>query len=128
MKKAYPITIQKESDFFVVYIPDFDVNTQGESLAEAIEMARDAIGMAGCYYEDEKREIPEPTAPNAIKLTDGELLSIVDVDLDEYRRKHANRTVRKNLTIPYWLNEEAEKAHINFSAVLQSALLAQLRT
>lgn len=127
MKNAYAITIKKESDFFVVYIPDFEINTQGETLAEAIEMARDAIGMAGCYYEDEKREIPVPSEPSSIKLADGELLSIVDVDLGEYRKKHENRTVRKNLTIPYWLNEEAEKANINFSAVLQNALIAQLR-
>ena len=55
MKQAYPVIITKDKDFFVASIPDFETGTQGESLAEAIEMARDAIGMCGCYMQDEKR-------------------------------------------------------------------------
>ena len=49
MKQAYPIIITKDADFYVVSIPDFQIGTQGETLAEAMEMARDAIGMCGCY-------------------------------------------------------------------------------
>ena len=51
---------------------------------------------------------------------------MVDVDFDEYRKKHEMRTVRKNVTIPSWLNEEAESANINFSALLQKAIKAEL--
>ncbi|MCK9217987.1 MAG: HicB family protein, partial [Firmicutes bacterium] len=54
------------------------------------------------------------------------IYTLVDIDFDEYRRKHDNRSVRKNCTIPSWLNEEAIKAEINFSKVLQEALLNQL--
>ena len=56
MKNAYPIKIQQSGEFYVVYIPDFDANTQGTTIAEAMEMARDAIGMLGCYLQDEKRQ------------------------------------------------------------------------
>lgn len=55
VKQAYPIIITKNADFYVVSIPDFQIGTQGETLAEAMEMARDAIGMCGCYMQDEKK-------------------------------------------------------------------------
>lgn len=126
MKQAYPIVITKVEQFFAVYVPSLEINTQGGDIAEAMEMARDAIGMYGCYKEDEKQDIPLPSSLESISVRDGEILTLVDVDFTEYRRKHEMRTVRKNLTIPSWLNEEAEKAGINFSAILQAALKNEL--
>lgn len=126
MKQAYPITILRTSDFFVVYIPDFDINTQGETVAEAMEMARDAIGMCGCYKQDKGEKIPAPSDVSSIKQSLNEIVTLVDVDFDEYRRKHEMRTVRKNVSLPSWLNEEAERANVNFSAVLQNALKTEL--
>jgi hypothetical protein len=126
MKQAYPVIITKDKDFFVASIPDFETGTQGESLAEAIEMARDAIGMCGCYMQDEKKEIPIPTDIGNVTKEASDILTLVDVDFDEYRKKHEMRTVRKNVTIPSWLNEEAESANINFSALLQKAIKAEL--
>ena len=126
MKQAYPVIITKDKDFFVASIPDFETGTQGESLAEAIEMARDAIGMCGCYMQDEKKDIPIPTDIGNVTKEASDILTLVDVDFDEYRKKHEMRTVRKNVTIPSWLNEEAESANINFSALLQKALKAEL--
>lgn len=126
MKQAYPVIITKDKDFFVASIPDFETGTQGESLAEAIEMARDAIGMCGCYMQDEKRDIPIPTDIGNVTKEASDILTLVDVDFDEYRKKHEMRTVRKNVTIPSWLNEEAESANINFSALLQKAIKAEL--
>ncbi len=123
MKNAYPITITKDGNFYVVYIPDFDINTQGETIAEAMGMARDAIGICGCTLEDEKREIPAPSDMEAYK---GDIVTLVDVDFKEYRRKNEMRTVRKNVTIPSWLNEEAERAGINFSALLTAAIQSEL--
>ena len=127
MKKAYPIVVTQDDEFFVVFVPDFELNTQGESIAEAMEMARDVIGMAGCYKQDEGQTIPEPSNLDDVKTDGASLITLVDVDFKEYRRKHDNRTVRKNLTIPSWLNEEAEEADLNFSAVLQKALKNELR-
>lgn len=126
MKQAYPITIQRDGDFFVVYVPDFEINTQGKTIAEAMEMARDAIGICGCYKQDQKQGIPAPSGIDSIDRGKNEILTLVDVDFDEYRRKHEMRTVRKNVSLPSWLNEEAERANINFSAVLQNALKAEL--
>lgn len=126
MKQAYPVIITKDKDFFVASIPDFEMGTQGESLAEAIEMARDAIGMCGCYMQDEKKDIPIPTDIGNVTKEASDILTLVDVDFDEYRKKHEMRTVRKNVTIPSWLNEEAESANINFSALLQKAIKAEL--
>ena len=126
MKQAYPIIITKDTDFYVVSIPDFEIGTQGETLAEAMEMARDAIGMSGCYLQDEKRAIPLPSDIETVSKSESDIVTLVDVDFDEYRRKHEMRTVRKNVSIPSWLNEEAESANINFSAVLQKALKSEL--
>ena len=126
MKQAYPVIITKDKDFFVASIPDFETGTQGESLAEAIEMARDAIGMCGCYMQDAKKDIPIPTDIGNVTKEASDILTLVDVDFDEYRKKHEMRTVRKNVTIPSWLNEEAESANINFSALLQKAIKAEL--
>lgn len=126
MKQAYPVIITKDKDFFVASIPDFETGTQGESLAEAIEMARDAIGMCGCYMQDKKKDIPIPTDIGNVTKEASDILTLVDVDFDEYRKKHEMRTVRKNVTIPSWLNEEAESANINFSALLQKAIKAEL--
>ena len=126
MKQAYPVIITKDKDFFVASIPDFETGTQGESLAEAIEMARDAIGMCGCYMQDEKKDIPIPTDIGNVTKEASDILTLVDVDFDEFRKKHEMRTVRKNVTIPSWLNEEAESANINFSALLQKAIKAEL--
>ncbi len=111
---------------FTVYIPDFDINTQGDDLTEAIEMARDAIGLMGIDMEDEGKPLPIPSLLERVKVRDGEILSLVDVDFEEYRRRHELRSVKKNCTIPGWLCYEAEKANINFSHALQNALKREL--
>ena len=126
MKNVYPIIIEKDVDLYLVYIPDFEVNTEGHTVADAIEMARDAIGLLGISYYEEKRALPVPTALDAVTPPAGAIVTLVDVDFDAYRRKHERRTVRKNVSIPSWLNEAAESADINFSALLQNALKNEL--
>ncbi len=127
MKRAYPIILTQGQAGIVVYIPDFHINTQGADLATAIEMARDAIGTVGVDMEDEKEALPNPSEISAIASSKiGDIISLVDVDFSEYRKKQDMRAVKKNCTIPSWLNFEAEKAGINFSAVLQAALKKEL--
>lgn len=126
MKKTYPIVLIPEDTGFTVYIPDFDINTQGDDLTEAIEMARDAIGIMGIDMEDDGKTIPAATATSSVKHATGEIVSLVDVDFSEYRRKNETRVVKKNCTVPSWLCYEAEKANINFSQVLQAALKREL--
>lgn len=123
---AYPVVlldIGKEG--YAVRIPDFDQFTEGKDLADAIYMARDAIGMMGVYYEDMGRVIPVPGSVS-ITLENGEFITYVDIDFTDYRIKHEHRFVKKNCTIPYYLERAAEKQGINFSRVLSEALAERL--
>ena len=121
---AYPISITKEGNDYIVYIPDFDINTSGNSLAEAMFMARDAIGIMGLQLEDEGKDLPEPGSVSCKEK--GDIETFVDIDFSDYRKKHDNRMVKKNCTIPYYLKVEAEKRGINFSRLLQEALLQKI--
>lgn len=128
MKNSYPIILTPDGDGYVVYIPDFDINTQGYSLTEAIEMARDAIGLVGIDMEDDGKTLPKPSRLRDVTGENADdVVTLVDVDFAEYRRKNDNRTVRRNVTLPSWLDYEAEKSGINVSAVLQKALKQELR-
>lgn len=126
MKTAYPVVISKENDgLYYVEIPDFDIATQGISVADAMEMARDAIGLMGISLMDEQKEIPQPHM-KAIAASSEDIVTLVDVNFIEYRKKVDNKAVKKNCTIPYWLSVEAEKAGINYSKVLQEAIIKVL--
>ena len=126
MKNSYPILLTPEKKGYTVFIPDFEINTQGNSLTEAIEMARDAIGLMGIDMEDDGKPLPAASHTKDISPADGEIVSLVDVDFAEYRRRNELRVVKKNCTVPSWLCYEAEKANLNFSAVLQRALKQEL--
>ena len=128
MKAAYPIVITRGEKYFVVYVPDFEINTQGTDIADAMEMARDAIGITGIDMEDEKETIPEPSELSSVQAPDHNgIITLIDVDFAEYRRKNDRKTVRRNVSLPSWLNAEAEKAGINVSALLQGALKQELK-
>lgn len=127
MKGVYPVFITEGNKNYLVRIPDFDIDTQGEDLAEAIEMARDAIGLMGIELEDEGKEMP---MPDSIKENDkykDAIKTLVDVDFDEYRRQQDMRLVKRNCTIPYNLSMAADKAGLNVSMVLRNALTEQLK-
>ncbi|MEG2381457.1 MAG: type II toxin-antitoxin system HicB family antitoxin [Oscillospiraceae bacterium] len=127
MKAAYPIVLTQGESFVVVQIPDFNIGTQGVDFADAMYMARDAIGLMGMDMEDDKETIPKPSAMTSVPHNKDDIVTFVDVDFAEYRRKHEMRMVKKNCTIPSWLNEKAEEQGVNFSNVLQSALKKQLK-
>ncbi len=137
MKQVYPTFILNTNDgsehSFLVCVPDMEIFTEGDTFADAIEMARDAIGLAGISMEDNKEELPVPSEQSAaikkvkqdtedIDFSQG-ILTYVDVDFSEYRKKVDTKTVRRNVALPSWLNYEAEHAGINVSRVLQEALM-----
>ena len=137
MKQVYPTFIVNTNDGsehpFLVCVPDMEIFTEGDTFADAIEMARDAIGVAGISMEDNKEELPTPSDQLAaieqvkqdtgvIDFSEG-ILTYVDVDFLEYRKKVDTKTVRRNVALPSWLNYEAEHAGINVSRVLQEALM-----
>ena len=125
MIKVYPVILTKTEEGYVVNVPDFDVDTQGKDMGEAIYMARDVIGLMGIDKEDDGIEVPEPNSVS-YTLEKDDIVTYVDVDFVAYRKKHDNRMVKKNCTIPYYLNVEAERQGINFSRVLQDALSEKL--
>ena len=127
MKNSYPIVLTPDKVGYVVFIPDLNINTEGDTLTEAIEMARDAIGLMGIDMEDDKKELPAPSEMNSVtKETESDIVTLVDVDFAEYRRQNDMRTVRRNVTLPSWLDFEAEKSGVNVSAILQRALKQEL--
>ncbi|HNX28751.1 MAG TPA: type II toxin-antitoxin system HicB family antitoxin [Syntrophomonadaceae bacterium] len=126
MKVAYPVILTPVKGMYAATVPDLGISTQGTDIAEAMYMARDAIGMWICYEQDEGRDIPAPGNISEVETRPGENKTLVDIDIEEYRKAHDNRTIRKNLTLPSWLNERAENAGINFSQTLQKALKKQL--
>lgn len=137
MKQVYPTFILNKNDDsehpFLVCVPDMEIFTEGDTFADAIEMARDAIGLTGISLEDNKEELPAPsdqtTAIAKVKQDTEDIdfsqgiLTYVDVDFSEYRKKVDTKTVRRNVALPSWLNYEAEHAGINVSRVLQEALM-----
>lgn len=126
MKEIYPIVlIPEEKGGYTVNIPDLQIGTQGETVAECIEMARDAIGLLGICKQDAGQEIPK-AAKLFIDHAENELVTLVDVDFDAYRRANDMRSVRRNVTLPNYLNELGEKAGLNFSQVLQDGLRQRL--
>ncbi len=126
MKTVFPVIFTKLDNGYMAYVPDMEINTQGDTFAEAIEMARDAIGIMGIDMEDDKKNIPMPSDPALLQYEPSSILSFVDIDFTEYRRANESRTVRRNVSLPSWLNVEAEKAGLNVSAVLQNALKQEL--
>lgn len=126
MKQVYPVILHPEAEGgFSVSVPDLNIGTQGETVAECIDMARDAIGLWGICEQDAGRAIPEPSVLSP-PHEEGELVTLVDIDFDAYRRAHDMRTIRKNVTIPSYLNDLAERAGVNFSQVLQDGLKQRL--
>ena len=126
MKQVYPIILTPEQEGgYSVLVPDLEIGTQGETVAECIDMARDAIGLWGICEQDAGREIPTVSALSP-KHAPNEIVTLVDVDFAAYRRANDMRTVRRNVTLPNYLNELGEKAGLNFSQVLQDGLLQRL--
>lgn len=129
MKKLfYPAVFAAETDgAFTVTFPDIEgCITCGENMDNAYKMAWDALGLVLSYMEDSKEAIPKASKPQDIPLKAGEYLVIVEFDMAEYRRKHSSKAIKKTLSIPEWLNEKAMSMGINFSQVLQEALIKKV--
>lgn len=126
-KLFYPAIFHTaEEGGFWVSFPDIpECLTEGDDMQAAYEMAVEALGIALVGRKEDGEEIPKPTEVNQISVGDG-VLVIVEFDMLEYQKKHNSRAVKKTLSIPEWLNEEAMAKGINFSQVLQEALMAKL--
>lgn len=128
-KLFYPALFHKsEEGGFWISFPDFpECFTEGDDMKQAYEMTVEALGLALVNRKEEKEEIPDPSDLDKIQNEDGTIV-IVEFDMLEYQRKHNSKAVKKTLSIPEWLNEEAVSMGVNFSQVLQEALMSKLNT
>lgn len=127
-KLFYPSIFHKaEEGGFWVSFPDIpECLTEGDDMRQAYEMASDALGLVISDKIKNEEILPTPSLADEIDTEDGYLV-IIEFDLLEYQRKHNNRAVKKTLSIPAWLNEAAIRAGVNFSQVLQEALLEKVK-
>ena len=128
MKKIYyyPAIFTKEDIGFSVSFPDFPgCYTEGDTIEEAYKMSASAIGL---YVENEDGDFvfPKASEPSDISLGKNDFLVLVEFDLVEYLKNTSDKAVKKTLTIPSWLNNLAEQNNVNFSNVLQNALIEHL--
>lgn len=124
MKYAYPAIFVEDDGSIAVEFPDLkNCFTQGENMVDALEMASDVLSAKLAFMEDNGETIPAPTPIDQLCLEHGQYSTLVMADTFAYRKANSTKSVKKTLTIPSWLNEAAEKQSVNFSQVLQEALL-----
>ncbi|MBQ8508355.1 MAG: type II toxin-antitoxin system HicB family antitoxin [Clostridia bacterium] len=127
-KYVYPAIFTREDNGqYSVNFPDLPhCYTGGDDLADALIMANDILMMTLYELEEAGKNIPKPSETSALVLEANETAIPVACSTEEYRRAHQSRAVKKTLSIPAWLNTAAEKQNINFSQVLQEALVQRL--
>ena len=121
---TYPaIFTWEDNQYWVEFIDLKGCFSDGITLSEAMENAKEAMGL---FLED-LNEYPECTTDiKNIHLEDNQIISFVTVNLEEHKKKYENKSVKKTLSIPAWLNTLAEKENVNFSQLLQKALMETL--
>lgn len=121
---VYPATFEKDGAYILVEFPDVpEAFTQAENMEQAFVLGAEVLG---AILED-KTTYPEPSSIKDVqsKYPDKEV-ALIGLDLTAYRRKYHAQTIRKNVTIPEWLNDIAEIEKVNFSQTLTEALKEKL--
>ncbi len=125
MKLVYPAIFSpwEDGDGYTVEVPDLPgCVTEGATLADAILMGQDAASGWVLGELEEGRPVPQASALSSVHPDNGSFVSLLTLDMDAYAEKYGNAAVRKNCTIPAWLNTFAESRHVNFSKVLTDGL------
>lgn len=123
----FPAVFTFADDGITVEFPDLPgCVTCGKSEGEALEMAREALGLHLYGLEVDGETIPTPSRLSAVTTEHGQVLAIVDVWMPPLRRGVDQRAIKKTLTLPKWLNDLAEKEGVNFSQLLQHAIKEHL--
>ena len=128
-KYVYPAVFTPEDTGYSVFFPDLDgCYTCGDDLQDAIMMAEDVLAYVLYDMDKEGKEVPKASRiADIVVESPDDFVNYIACDTIEYAKMHNNRAVKKTLTIPEWLNEAAIKAGINFSQVLQEALMEKVR-
>lgn len=126
-KYIYPAVFEQEGENYNVRFPDVEgCYTFGQGLQDAYDMAEDVLCLTLYRLEEEGMLIPSASRVSEIAVQGNAFVSLVSCDTLAYRQYYDNKAVKKTLTIPSWLNTMAERAGVNFSAVLQAALKKEL--
>ena len=127
-KYVYPAVFTPEEEGkYSVFFPDLEgCYTCGDNLQDAIAMAEDVLAFYLYDEETTQNKIPEASNLSEIEKNDEEFVNYIACDTIEYAKMHNNRAIKKTLTIPEWLNEAATRAGVNYSQVLQEALMTKL--
>lgn len=127
-KYAYPaIFTSEENGTYSIVFPDLEsCYTCGDSLEDGLEMAEDALALVLYGYEKDNRPIPAPSKINDLRLNNGQFANYIFCDTLKYRKMYNSKAVKKTLTIPEWVNESAMAIGLNFSQVLQEALIEKI--
>lgn len=127
-KYVYPaIFTLEENNSYSIRFPDIEnCFTCGDNLQDGLEMAEDALALVLYGYEKDNKQIPHPSDINSLSLSNNEFANYIICDTLAYRKMYNNKSVKKTLTIPEWLNEAATAMNLNFSQILQEALLSRL--
>ncbi|MDR2666930.1 MAG: type II toxin-antitoxin system HicB family antitoxin [Holosporales bacterium] len=126
MKYAYlAVFSPNNEEGYNVHVPDLPgCRSYGKNLADAIFMAEEATAMWLWHAELKSEPIPHPSESLTVKSP--MFSSYICADTNEYRKKHCNQAVKKTLSIPSWLNTQAEQSGINFSQLLKDAIKEKL--
>lgn len=128
MQLTYPACFYPDDErpgAYAVVVPDLPgCVSGGDTLAEAILMGTDAASGWVLDALEDGKAAPAASPLESIVPDPGGFVNVLVLDMDAYAEKYGEKAVRKNLTIPAWLNTFAEKNHINFSQVLQDSLTA----
>jgi toxin-antitoxin system, antitoxin component, hicB family len=130
MKKnnyIYPAVFTfEEGQEIAVLFPDFDVATSGVDEEDAFKSAKELLGLTLYSMEEDKEEIPQPSPISELQLKKNQVSCLVDVFMPSIREAQNNRSVNRTVTLPAWLNAKSLELGVNFSQVLQEALLEKV--
>lgn len=127
-KLIYPAVFHpEEAGGYSVFFPDLlGCVTEGDTMAEAIYMAKDALGIYLYSLKEDGEKPPRPSDPADIDTEGRDFVSLIEYDEVEYLKRTDNRSVKKTLTIPAWMDVLAKENNLNFSNVLQNAIRHEL--
>ena len=122
-KYIFPAIFYYDNDGIAIEFPDLPgALTCGNTTEEAIEMAKECLQLHLYCMERDNEYVPEPSNITTIIPGENGVIVLVEAFMPPIRERESNRTIKKTLTIPYWINAEAEHAGVNFSAILFKGL------
>lgn len=132
MKKVeryfYPaVFTYEEGKEIAVVFPDLDVATSGVNDDDALLSARELLGCVMFGIEEDGEDLPTPTRLSDITVEENERVVLIDVYMPSIRMANVNKSVNRTVTLPAWLNAAALELNVNFSQILQEALLQKIR-